>query len=454
MDNLEKGSWIINTIKHTTGVRTDTVELNDLEVTERAGKSGILLGKLLVDKQEIITGKKLSVFARTANISPDAVKTYAEILKNFGQVDFKLDKFGNVSELEIYCLTTEDAIKTVSDIFEYYEPDEIERGNLESLKTTFEFPASREELTQALTSRKGISEENVNEILALESAFSLIKKERIENSDIYYNEYAFAGDGSKIAKAIASLPESQRNDVNFVMEQVKQSQGFLADNLTDKINPNIISMMEGVGLLDGITVNSDFGKAVFYTTPQLIGPGIGSWKISTDVFNALLDICRDVFGMSQELREKYISTKLTYGDSEATYINGLIESVTRYANEMLAEKIPKEYYNKNLVERMEIPAPHYTKNCIAIIERAYNNPEWYIDMLRNIDFILFEFMLKNQKFDYTLFSEHCKNYLVNEKLKACKNVLFFICSSAAVHLGDIWKEENDFVPQKIHNIEN
>lgn len=85
---------------------------------------------------------------------------------------------------------------------------------------------------------------------------------------------------------------------------------------------------------------------------------------------------------------------------------------------------------------------------------SYNNPEWYIDMLRNIDFILFEFMLKNQKFDYTLFSEHCKNYLVNEKLKACKNVLFFICSSAAVHLGDIWKEENDFVPQKIHNIEN
>lgn len=175
---------------------------------------------------------------------------------------------------------------------------------------------------------------------------------------------------------------------------------------------------------------------------------------ATVVAYALLDICRDVFGMSQELREKYISTKLTYGDSEATYINGLIESVTRYANEMLAEKIPKEYYNKNLVERMEIPAPHYTKNCIAIIERAYNNPEWYIDMLRNIDFILFEFMLKNQKFDYTLFSEHCKNYLVNEKLKACKNVLFFICSSAAVHLGDIWKEENDFVPQKIHNIEN
>lgn len=218
--------------------------------------------------------------------------------------------------MEIYCLTTEDAIKTVSDIFEYYEPDEIERGNLESLKTTFEFPASREELTQALTSGKGISEENVNEILALESAFSLIKKERIENSDIYYNEYAFAGDGSKIAKAIASLPDSQRNDVNFVMEQVKQSQGFLADNLTDKINPNIISMMEGVGLLDGITVNSDFGKAVFYTTPQLIGPGIGTWKISTDVFN----------------HAKLLLSSLRYGEYKSVSSRGAIYTSSKMMN--------------------------------------------------------------------------------------------------------------------------
>lgn len=316
MDKLEKGSWIVNTIKHTTGVRTDTVELNALEVTERAGKAGILLGKLLVDKQEIITGKKLSVFARTANISPDAVRTYAEILKEFGQVDYKLDKFGNVSELEIYCLTTEAAIKTVSDIFDYYEPDEIETGNLENLKTTFEFPASREEILNNLTRENGISEENVNEILALESAFSLIKKESIDNSDIYYNEYAFSDDGSKIARAIASLPAAERNDVNFVMEQVKQSQGLLADNLTSKINPSIIHMMEGVGLLDGITVNSDFGKATFYTTPQLIGPGIGAWKISTDVFN----------------HAKLLLSSLRYGEYKSVSSRGAIYTSSKMMN--------------------------------------------------------------------------------------------------------------------------
>lgn len=112
------------------------------------------------------------------------------------------------------------------------------------------------------------------------------------------------------------MPESQRNDVNFVMEQVKQSQGFLADNLTDKINPNIISMMEGVGLLDGITVNSDFGKAVFYTTPQLIGPGIGSWKISTDVFN----------------HAKLLLSSLRYGEYKSVSSRGAIYTSSKMMN--------------------------------------------------------------------------------------------------------------------------
>lgn len=108
----------------------------------------------------------------------------------------------------------------------------------------------------------------------------------------------------------------ERNDVNFVMEQVKQSQGFLADNLTDKINPNIISMMEGVGLLDGITVNSDFGKAVFYTTPQLIGPGIGSWKISTDVFN----------------HAKLLLSSLRYGEYKSVSSRGAIYTSSKMMN--------------------------------------------------------------------------------------------------------------------------
>lgn len=174
---------------------------------------------------------------------------------------------------------------------------------------------------------------------------------------------------------------------------------------------------------------------------------------ATVVAYALLEICKDVFGMDEISREKYITDKLTYGDSNESNISSLIDNMMRYANEVLAEKIPKEYYNKHLVETPSIPVPHYAKNCIAIIERAYNNPEWYIDVLRNVDFIMFEFMLKNKKFDYEVFSIFCKNHLVNEKLKACKNVLMFICSASALYLNEVWEEEKEFIPQKVVYVE-
>ena len=76
---------------------------------------------------------------------------------------------------------------------------------------------------------------------------------------------------------------------------------------------------------------------------------------------------------------------------------------------------------------------------------------WYVAKL---GFSSFWIYVKEQEIWLYIIFGMLQNYLVDEKLKACKNILFFICSSAAVHLGNIWKEENDFVPQKIHSIEN
>lgn len=168
----------------------------------------------------------------------------------------------------------------------------------------------------------------------------------------------------------------------------------------------------------------------------------------TVVAYSLLEICKDVFGMSIKEREAYILNKLTYGDSDEEYINDLIRNVTCYANEMLVEKIPKEYLHKNIIDILEVPTPHYAKNCVALIERAYNNPEWYIDILRNLDFILYEFVLKNKNFDLSVFGEYNRGFLVDEKLKACKNVLYFVCSMTSVSLETIWTKEEGFIPSK------
>lgn len=161
---------------------------------------------------------------------------------------------------------------------------------------------------------------------------------------------------------------------------------------------------------------------------------------------AILDICRDVFGMNSVEREEHITDRLTYGSSDSAYINSLIENITSYANQVVMEKIPKTYVKNNLIDNMKIPAPHYSKNCIGLIERIYNNPDWYIDILNNIDFILYEFVLKNAKFDNEKFAAYNKQHIVEEKLKACKNILYFACSSSRIPLTTVWEQEEEFIP--------
>lgn len=161
---------------------------------------------------------------------------------------------------------------------------------------------------------------------------------------------------------------------------------------------------------------------------------------------SLLDICRDVFGMSFADKERYISDRLTYGESDPNYINGLIENITEYANRIIIESIPKPYAQTNTIQAISIPVPHYAKNCIGLIERAYKNPENYIDVLNNIDFILHEFVLKDKVFDIRKFTEYNKGFMIEEKLKACKNVMHFACTASGLHLDNIWKQEIGFIP--------
>ena len=45
MDDLEKGTWILNSIKHLSRVQTNVPELSYFEATEQSGKAGMLLAR-------------------------------------------------------------------------------------------------------------------------------------------------------------------------------------------------------------------------------------------------------------------------------------------------------------------------------------------------------------------------------------------------------------------------
>ncbi|EEH99445.1 hypothetical protein CSBG_03071 [Clostridium sp. 7_2_43FAA] len=286
MDKITKGTWIINSTKHLLSTKQTALELNSFEATEQSGKAGILLGRLVSGNQEIVDRKKLRVFARQSGISPAEIVTYSKMLKSAGMADYKEDNLGRVSELEVYCFSMEQAINTTCDLFDKLEPDEGEVGNILSLQSTYEFPLTESELIEEITC-KGIDEGIVKEVLELQQTFGLVKSDKIDDESIYYNEYAFTGDAIKIKKAINNLKSTQKDTVEQVLNTVGASQGYLSDLFikNKEIDESIVRMMEGVGLLDGVTVKSKFGEATFYTTPQIKGQGVGDFNLSTDVFH-------------------------------------------------------------------------------------------------------------------------------------------------------------------------
>ncbi len=76
MDELTKGTWIVNTVKHLWEIKQNTSELAFFEATEQAGKAGAFLGRLVADKQEIIDSDSAKLFARQSSISPSSSNSY------------------------------------------------------------------------------------------------------------------------------------------------------------------------------------------------------------------------------------------------------------------------------------------------------------------------------------------------------------------------------------------
>lgn len=316
MDKLTKGTWLINSTKHLTNTKITTIELNNFEATEQSGKAGILLGRLVADKQEIIKGDVLKVFARQSGIASDSLNTYANYLKKLGKVDYKLDDMGRINELEIYCFSMNDAIETTSDLFEELKPDCNEKAGILTLQSTFELPKSHEELIEEL-SNEGYKEETLEDVFLLQRTFGLIKSDNINDELTYYNEYAFSdGNIGKIERAIANLKQNDKDSVKYVLDVVMNSQGYPADAFRSEINPDLIKMMEGIGLLDGVTVKSKIGEATFFTTPQIKGQGVGQCNLSYDVFH----------------KAKILLSCLRFGQLKSSYGRGMISSTSKMLN--------------------------------------------------------------------------------------------------------------------------
>lgn len=284
MDDLTKGTWIVNSIKHLLSIRTNTPELSYFDVTELAGKAGMLLARLVGDEQETIRAAKVKVFARESGITLGETLPCLNHLKRLGKIDFTTDASGIPKDVEVYCFSAQDALLTTSKLYEDLNPSDHEQASLVSLDSTFHFPRYQSEITDDITS-EGFSEKIAATTIKLQETLELVRTSKESKEPIYYNEYAFAGSSEKIAKALRGLSDTERKTVEDIQRLVEENPGYPLETLSNKFPSPMLKLMEGVGLLDAMTVHSDIGDATFVTLPQLKGMAINTSFLSVDVFH-------------------------------------------------------------------------------------------------------------------------------------------------------------------------
>ena len=316
MDELTKGTWIINSIKQIKRIRSDAPELSYFEATEIAGKAGTLLSRLVADEQEIVSASKVKAFARASGITAAEQRAVLNYLKDMGKVDFSTGSDGKPGDVEVYSFSTQDALRTTSSLYEHIGPSEHEEASLVSLEATFQLPRFESELIEAITNR-GLSEEVAETTLRLQDSLQLARVSRLSDESLFYNEHAFAGDPEKIARALKSLTNTDRQSVQDIQHLVETTPGLSYDLLANQFPDKVLKLMEGVGLLDALRGRSDIGEVVFATVPQLQGISIGQLSpLSVDVFH----------------KAKILLSCLRFGEVKSESWRGKIDSPDKMMN--------------------------------------------------------------------------------------------------------------------------
>lgn len=154
---------------------------------------------------------------------------------------------------------------------------------------------------------------------------------------------------------------------------------------------------------------------------------------------SILNICSDTICLPIKARKERILTKLTYGDIEPFRINTILNYAKNVANEIIKENIPRNMISKlDLVDFGQITPPSYASTIIGIVERAIKNQEWYINLPQVLDFILFEFAVKNKEFSMDDFKKVFNSDNYEGKLKAAKNILSLARNICNIDLKLLW----------------
>lgn len=156
-----------------------------------------------------------------------------------------------------------------------------------------------------------------------------------------------------------------------------------------------------------------------------------TYQLSSMLMLPMLQICRQVQYFTNEDKVNIIIIGLTYGSNSKSKIDDIL----KVTNNIARKTLYKYCGENNLIDLPEIKLsqPEYTEAFINMIFRIIEQPLNYFDILRFLDFTLFQYDLEDQQYDIKEINEIFSN--TDDLLKSAKTFLHFIC-----HITNMPKE--------------
>lgn len=147
-------------------------------------------------------------------------------------------------------------------------------------------------------------------------------------------------------------------------------------------------------------------------------------------------------GLREDMRDKHILMKLTFGESDPKKSKEILRLVLEYAS-----KTPLFLDSSAMLSTQDIIVPpKYANALIGLVNWIYKNPEIYLLLPNLIDYLLFEQAFKTGEFDAKKFSVMFGDVDTDKKLKAAKNIMVLVKDHARLNLEHMWPKEEQNIP--------
>ena len=153
------------------------------------------------------------------------------------------------------------------------------------------------------------------------------------------------------------------------------------------------------------------------------------YQLSGMLAFALSQICKQIRYFSDRDKEEMIRLGLLYGKNSKAKIEDILKITNNIARKTLSTFCVEEKLIDSLPE-IRLSYPDYTEAFISIIFRMIDQPLFYKDILRFIQFSLFEYDLNEKSYCMDELGIIFNN--VNELLKSEKVLLHFICHTTGI----------------------